>query len=397
MPIPSYRGISQQGTAVRGGITARVPQYRSAPIAPRSIAADYDEPDPKHVDMSLDDEGVYSMARRSLGSPLHESDMAPFSSEPVYSPSSDLRASLDDYSAGRATDIIGSRVGSGLTSGLFAAGVGAEPSQALEIGLKGLVPGPMAVGSILGTGVVDSVAKSNLMDTYDPILGNTPRKTLDMYDAVNFQDIEDPTETFAPEEMGRYEARRSMLDQYDDMTRSLPEQIGTSSLGKLGIIDDRLHFWERPRVPTHVQDMLGVGGNEIGPAGLSGFDLSAEPETEDEKRAWREVAYNLHGPALKIGRNVYGVTDRSYDFMRSTPPEERTIWDKMMAQDPSNAAAMLHSPTQAEYLARRAEKLDPLFGGGTDMRGRDGGQTDSSGLGDYGGEEAAGNDVADAW
>lgn len=199
---------------------------------------------------------------------------------PAYSPSSPLRSLLDDRSVDKAFGIAKDRVTSGVVNATLAALLGADTSNVVKAGIHGTIPGPLALASLTGNAMVDAISKSKLEDAYEDILGDVPKEKLNTYAAVAAADIEDPTETFAPEEIGQYMATDAMLDQYDQMTRSIPSQFLSGIAELTPFKDDTLQAWDTPQVPREISELLDefdrtfgdIFGRSDGPTstGLSG-------------------------------------------------------------------------------------------------------------------------------
>ncbi|GEM_PF-5749285 len=244
-------------------------------------------------------------------------------SMPAYTPDTELRSFLDDYSTDTATGMMKDRLVSGVVKGMVASVMGADPSQAFQVVGRGVVPGPISLLSMADTGFTTGVAKDSLTDLYDEVLSDVPREKLEAYARVGNEkigkahaddwgyefDVEDPTEVFQPEEMGQYMATNSMLDQHDEMTGiGMGFQGLQALLEETPLKEETLQFWDTPEIPEPVLD-----------------------------------------------------TFKSIDPQFALTQEERSFWDRMVEQDPSNAQAMLHTPSAQEHIDRVTSNIDPMF------------------------------------
>lgn len=280
-----------------------------------------------------------------------------------YAPASDMRSLLDDYSSGNVVDIAKDRLVSGLVGGVMASLAGATVPQMMEFGISSMVPGPMGVANIATQGAMDAVAKSKLEDTYSEYLGDVDKPKLESFARVGNEtyaddigvdpDVSDPTEEFNPEDVSLYEATNTMLDQYDQMTRSPVSQLAGFIGDTMGIGPQKLTVFGTPEIPPELLKRLQASRAD----GLRGVE---------DRGLEQDFISRLNEDAVR----EYG--DYGIDVGKELP---------YTPVDPVTFAPLGKAIPSEDYLAQLESTFGSLFGGG----GGDGGAADGMGGGGGGG------------
>jgi|GEM_PF-4328539 len=154
------RNLSQQGTAIRGGISARTPMYHSAAIAPRRIVSN------DAIDMVETEPEVFEPEDTVATSVSEGEGVSPLGGY-SYSPKTPADARLDDLLAPDIPGIAANRALNAAARMGLSSYAGVPASQLPKVGLQSFVPSsPVAPALMMLGGLKDAFGKARTREAY---------------------------------------------------------------------------------------------------------------------------------------------------------------------------------------------------------------------------------------
>ena len=360
-----YRGLSPQARAVRGGISARTPIRRSAPITPRTIA-------PAHE--SVDDVIDMVPSARNVYRPAEGDYTDPGQFGPGYQPATPADARLDelvspdpfDFTAGRA-------LGAAARMGL-AKYAGVPTSRLAEVGMSSFKPTPVGFGLGLLDVAKDAFGKARTRSGYRGLTDPIGTSELDRFNET--RDFAKPGDVMAYDEAvgipGEYstgEIARHQLANMENM-EALERTRGLSQLSSL--FDDQKMTLSPVTIPPEEL----VRRTRQGEMSQYTGDVEDDFQAMLDANPGMEESYAELGINLDEGERPYTVLPP--DFYDDLPPA--VIKSQPTSQDLLSHRADNRFARDPEYqneLQRAFERTFGKIGWGGDMRGRDRGPSES--------------------
>ena len=300
----------------------------------------------------------------------------------TYQPANDFEGRIDAAISPSMSGVVGGEVANAGMKVAMARASGVPSNMLGEVAATSLKPTMVGVGSMIGGGILDAIAGEQVKQGYGDLLGGLTDEDVNKYESDVNAGVNDFAKqgsevatnnrvempgSYSTSEKSAMSLDREARQQAKDRTRGIIPQVG-SLLGfdeKPTILDEVVPSTELARRMTEGNSApLGQETDAFqGRPGIFGTDIALD--------APHGVGhFGSYDPGLvKVGADINA--ENRVDLPAPKTSFESFI-DTMLSLDPSRSKAMMHSPTAREYNERRANKLEPLFGG-RDFGGRDSG------------------------